>query len=368
MTDSSRAKEYQRIKKMLSLVHLLLTPALLALWVLTPLASETRQMTVSFTDNPWIQVAVFFAVFSLFFFIIDFPLSFYSGFILEHRFQLSNLSLWGWIWEMKKRAVLSFLFSLALIQGLYFLIRFQPGSWWLWAWAAYAGVSWIMGKLFPVFVVPLFYKYQTLPEGELRSRILSLLSRFGLPAANIFSLNLSKTTKKANAAFMGLGKTKRVVLSDTLLEQFTLAEVEQVVAHELGHFKHGDIWKQLGLGLAISLLCFYLGYLGMESFALGLGLQSAADPASLPLLMLIFLGIAYISMPLTNGFSRVCEYAADRFALEACRDRDVFVSMMGKLGALNLADPDPPAWYEFLFYDHPSIKKRILAAQKWNSK
>ena len=113
-----------------------------------------------------------------------------------------------------------------------------------------------MGKLFPVFIVPLFYKYQPLPDGELKSRILALLSRYGLPAANLFSINLSKTTKKANAAFMGLGKTKRVVLSDTLLEQFSSEEIEQVVAHELGHFKHQDIWKQLGLGFFISFVCF----------------------------------------------------------------------------------------------------------------
>ncbi len=368
MTETRNAKEYQRIKKTLALFHLVLTPALLILWVFSGLSIGAREWALNCAPNPFTEVAVFFVLFSLFFFLIDLPLSYYSGFVIEHRFALSNLTFGKWVWEMLKRTLLSFGFSLLLIEGLYALIRFQPYSWWLWAWVAYAGISWVLGKLFPVFIVPLFYKYQPLPEGELRTRILGLLSRYGLPAANLFSLNLSKTTKKANAAFMGIGKTKRVVLSDTLLAQFSAEEIEQVVAHELGHFKHRDIWKQLSLGLVISFLCFGAGFYGINQMVSLLGLRSAADPAGLPLIFLIFLAISYLSLPVTNGFSRVCEYAADRFALDACRNREVFISMMDKLGKVNLADPDPAAWYEWLFYDHPSIKKRIAAAKNWGTK
>lgn len=363
-----RAKEYQRIKKTLSLMHLISTPLLLAVWAFSGISISVHEFVLGVSYNFIWQIAAFFTLFSLFFFLIDLPLSFYSGFVVEHQFRVSNLSFKNWILENLKRAVLSFSFSLLLIIGLYFLIQQRPSDWWLWAWAAYAAVSMIMGKLFPVFIVPLFYKYQPLPEGELKDRILALLSRFGLPAANLFSINLSKTTKKANAAFMGIGKTKRVVLSDTLIESFTPAEVEQVVAHELGHFKHRDIWKQLALGLVISFLCFYLGFHGLQKMLSVLGLQSAAEVAGLPLLMLIFLGVSYFSMPLTNGFSRRCEFAADRFALDACRDRDVFISMMDKLGKLNLSDPDPAPWYEFIFYSHPSIKKRIATANDWSGK
>jgi len=365
-TKNQEAKEYQRIKKTLGLVHLFLTPALLVFWSWFGLAIAARDLASGWCSHPAGEVALFFALFSIFFFVIDFPLSFYSGFILEHRFSLSNLSFGGWLKEMLKRSVLSFSFSLLLIEGLYLLIRWQPQTWWLWAWVIYATLTWVIGKLFPIFIVPLFYKYQAIPEGELRTRILNLFARYDLPAANLFSLNLSKTTKKANAAFMGLGKTKRVVLSDTLLDQFTPAEIEQVVAHELGHFKHGDIWKQLGLGLSISLICFIFGFYGMNYMVAPLHLNSVADVAGLPLLMFIFMIVHYLSLPIVNGFSRICEYAADRFALEACRDKEVFVSMMEKLGRVNLADPDPAPWYEWLFYDHPSIKKRVAAARKWS--
>lgn len=364
--SSDKAKQYQSIKKRLMLLHLFLTPLLLAFWSFSGTTTAVRALVSSWCSHPAAEVGLFFTLFSVFFFVIDFPLSFYSGFILEHCFSLSNLSFGGWLKEMLKRSLLSYAFSLLLIEGLYLLIRFQPQTWWFWSWAGYAGISWVLGKLFPVFIVPLFYKYLPIPEGELRSRILALLSRYDLPAANLFSLNLSKTTKKANAAFMGLGKTKRVVLSDTLLEQFTPAEIEQVVAHELGHFKHKDIWKQLGLGLVISFVCFLAGFYGVEHGVNKLHLKSAADVAGLPLLMLIFMGVHYLSLPVVNGFSRVCEYAADRFALDACGDRDVFISMMDKLGKVNLADPSPAAWYEWLFYDHPSIQKRISAARAWS--
>lgn len=363
-----QAKEYQRIKKNLSLVNLFLTPALLAVWSFSGLSIFLREQVLGVSVNPFWEVGCFFAIFSLISLLIDLPLSYYSGFVIEHRFALSNLTFSKWVQETLKRTLLSFAFSLLLIQGLYFLIRFQPESWWLWAWALYAVLGWVMGKLFPVFIVPLFYKYQPLQAGDLKTRVLALLARFGMPAANLFSLNLSKTTKKANAVFMGLGKTKRVVLSDTLLAQFTPAEIEQVVAHELGHFKHKDIWKQMALGLVISFICFSFAFYGMENGVAVLGLRSAADPAGLPLLFLIFLAVNYLAMPLTNGFSRKCEFAADRFALDACRDKDVFVSMMDKLGRVNLSDPDPDAWYEWLFYSHPSIKKRIAAAEAWNPK
>lgn len=366
--EETRAKEYQRIKKQLSLVHLLLTPALLFLWIVTPLAGLTGDFAVSIADVFFMQIALFFTLFSLFFFLIDLPFSFYSGFMIEHRFGLSNLTFKKWAAETFKRSMLSFLLSLILLEALYFFIASDPQKWWLWAWVAYAAVTWVMGTLFPVLIVPMFYRYQPLGEGELKDRILALLSRHGLPPANLLTLNLSKTTKKANAAFMGIGKTKRVVLSDTLIENFSPEEIEQVVAHELGHFKHRDIWKQLGLGLVISFFCFIAGFTVLGKMTVVLDLHSTADPAGLPLLLLVFLVLHYLSLPLVNGFSRRCEYAADHFALEACRDKNIFISMMEKLGKVNLADPDPAPWYEWIFYSHPSIRKRILAAQQWSLK
>lgn len=366
MTHTDKAREYQEIRRNLSLFNLFLTPALLGILIASGWTFGMRQNAIALVGSgDWGVVAVYFVLFSLFFLIFDLPLSFYSGFMLEHRFGLSNQNFRQWLWDLGKKTLLSFALSLVLLECLYLIIRSDPSRWWLWAWAAYAFVSYVLGKLFPVLIVPLFYKYGRLEDKELETKVLALAARFDMPVGNVYSLNLSKTTKKANAAFMGLGRTKRVVLSDTLIQNFTHSEVEVVVAHELGHYKHRDVWKLLAFGLAASLIAFAAGFWGIHALQGKMGLHSAADVAGLPLLFLIFYAVNLILMPLMNGYSRRQENAADLFALEALGTRDVFISSMNKLGEQNLADPEPPAWYEWFFYDHPSIRKRVAMAEKW---
>lgn len=364
---SRRAALYQRIKRRLTLFHLALTPTLLAILLISGWTFSMRQSAVALAgSNEWAVVAAYFTLFSLFFLIFDLPLGFFSGFMVEHRFGLSNQNFGQWLWDAAKKSLLSFGLSLALLECLYLIIRLCPGTWWVWAWAAYAFVSYVLGKVFPVLIVPLFYKYGRLVDRELERRVLALAGRFGMPVENVYSIDLSKTTKKANAAFMGIGRTKRVVLSDTLIGNFTHEEVEVVVAHELGHDRHGDIWRLLGLGLGVSLLAFAAGFWGMNALAPVLALNAAADVAGLPLLCLIFLAVHFILTPVMNGYSRRRERAADLFALKALGNREVFISCMEKLGRQNLADPAPPAWFEWFFYDHPSIGKRVDMAKHWS--
>ncbi len=362
---SKSASEYQRIRRKLTLFHLILTPSLLGILIASGWTFGMRQNAVALAGaSDWGVVAVYFVLFSLFFLIFDLPLSFYSGFTLEHRFGLSNQSFGQWLWDLGKKTLLSFVLSLVLLECLYLIIRQCPASWWIWAWAAYAFVSYILGKVFPVVIVPLFYKYGRLEDKELEAKVLKLAARFDMPVGNVYSLNLSKTTKKANAAFMGIGKTKRVVLSDTLIRNFTHSEVEVVVAHELGHYKHHDVWRLLALGLAASLVAFGAGFFGMNALVPALSFNSVADVAGLPLLFLIFYVVNLALMPIMNGYSRRRERVADAFALKALETREVFISCMNKLGEQNLADPEPPPWYEWLFYDHPSIAKRVEMAKR----
>lgn len=359
-----QAVDYQKIRRRLSLFQLFLTPALLGILLASGWTFGMRQNAALLAGpNEWAIVAVYFVLFSLFFLIFDLPLSFYSGFMLEHRFGLSNQNFGQWLGDLAKKTLLSFGFSLVLLECLYLIIRHCPGTWWLWAWVAYAFVSYVIGKVFPVLIVPLFYKYGKLEDKELETKVLALAARYGMPVENVYALNLSKTTKKANAAFMGIGRTKRVVLSDTLIQNFSHAEVEVVVAHELGHYKHHDVWRLLAFGLAASLVAFAAGFWGMGALARRVSLESAADVAGLPLLFLIFYAVNLILMPMMNGYSRRRERAADRFALKALPTPDVFISCMKKLGMQNLADPEPPGWYECFFYDHPSIRKRVAMAE-----
>lgn len=360
-----KAKAYQKKKQFLTLFHLVLTPCVLLLAVATPLSLLFKGWASSFNLSPGMTVALYFSLFSLYLLVFDLPFSFYAGFVLEHRFGLSNQNLRSWVVDFLKKTLLSFALSLSLIVGLYALIWRFPENWWLFAWAAYAVVRYVMGKLFPVLIVPLFYQYSRVEDPLLRERIVALASRFGLPVENVYSLNLSRTTKKANAAFMGLGKTKRVVLSDTLLEDFNPDEIEVVVAHELGHFKHCDIWRQFAFGTLTSFVIFWIAASVMDPLSSALGYGGINDLAALPVLFLLFYVAALFLMPLQNGFSRWLERAADRFALEAFSYPQVFISCMEKLGRLNLADPDPHPVYEWFFYDHPAIVRRIRMAKQW---
>ncbi len=351
-----KARAYQKKREVLTLVHLAITPALLAIVIFSGLSLWFKETAQNVSPSPFLVFAVYFLFYSLFMMVVEFPFSFYSGYVVEKSFKLSNQNFLQWFGLFLKKNVLGFAFSMFLVWGLYFLIWNFPDRWWLFAWAAFAVVSYVIGKIFPVFIVPLFYKYGPVENQEVTALIKKLAERFKLPLSKIYSLNLSKTTKKANAAFMGLGKTKRVVLSDTLLAHFTPEEIEAVVAHELGHCIHQDIWKNLAVGLVSSFFGFWLVYKI---------LPGAEDIANLPLIFLIFYAFHLVLMPLQNGFSRWVEKQADRFAFDACGKPRILRECLEKLGRVNLSDPDPNPVFEWFFYDHPSIGRRVRSIQQW---
>ena len=349
------------------MVNLVFTPAILLLTFTTPISAQLKLHAANLSSNNYAVASIYFLFFSLFMLVFDLPLSYYSGFVLEHRFGLSNQTLGAWIVDTAKKSVLSFVLSLLLLLALYALIWTYPENWWVYAWAAYAVVSYVMGKIFPVFIIPMFYKYGNVEDEVLKTKIFSMAEKQGLPVENVYSLNLSKTTKKANAAFMGIGKTKRVVLSDTLIENFTHEEIETVVAHELGHFKHKDIWKQLFVGLVISFIGFWVAFKVMGPLSVRFGFEGIWDISALPLLFFVFYLFSLILTPAQNGFSRWIERQADEFALRVFPYPKVFISCMTKLAEVNLSNPKPGALYEWFFFDHPSISKRIQMAEKWGA-
>jgi len=364
LPGTARAKDYQRKRNWLVLINLFLTIALLSAMIFFGI-QHTFFTWVSSVQNVYGKLFVFFFFFSLYFLIFQLPLGFYSSYILEHRYKLSNHTLKSWILDECKKEVLSFLLAAALIAGLFTIIWKSPENWWLWAWAAYLLVSIVTGKLFPVLIVPLFYKYSPIQDEQLNGRLIRLSERFGIKIQNISSLNLSKTTKKANAAFCGMGKTKRIILGDTLLDRFTHDEIETVLAHEIGHYKHLDIWKQLVFGAIFSIVTFWAGFQIIRTLVPSFGYQGASDVLGMPILFLIFYACGLIVSPASNAYSRHAERRADQFALEHTGNRQAFISAMEKLSETNLADPNPHPIIEFLLYDHPAIQKRIEFAKKF---
>lgn len=364
MTAIEKAKAYQREKYLLSLLNLALQLVLLVVLIGTGLSFVFKNMAEAICPPFYSQVTVYLALFSIYFLIFEFPFAVYSEYFLEKKFELSNHTFKSWLVEFLKKTLLAFLLTLPLVLGLYFLIGQSPTKWWLWAWLGFTGFSYILGQLFPVLIVPLFYRYGKVEDEALKERIIKLVARFGLPLGNVYSLNLSKTTKKANAMFAGLGRTKRLVLGDTLIKDFTPEEIESVVAHELGHFKHHDIWLQLGFSFVTSFFVFLLSFNLLQSFAPALGYAGAGDLAAFPFLYLMFFAAGLILTPLSNAYSRWREREADRFALKALGPKG-FIPAMEKLAQINLADPSPHPLVEWWFYTHPPIAKRIQMGRKF---
>ncbi|MGA7161275.1 MAG: M48 family metallopeptidase [Bacteroidota bacterium] len=360
---SSQAKEYSRIKLTLSLVGTAISFILTLAIVVTGFSLRVENFVHSYTQSPYAALLIFGAILGLLSSIFSSPLSFYSGFILEHRYNLSNQTFFQWMWEQCKAFLVSIPIAVPLVLLFYFFLREYQLLWWLPVATAMFVVSMLLSKIVPVFIMPLFYKFTPLENDALKERILSMCKNTRMNVTGIFTFNLSKTTKKANAGFTGIGKSKRIILGDTLMQHFSDDEVETVFAHELGHYVHGHIWKNILVGT----LSIYAGlFITSKLYFVSLGwfgFSSVDQLAALPLLAL-WLGVySLLTSPLSNVLSRKYEFEADRYALERTGNASAFTSTMRKLAEMNLADTAPHPVIEFLFYSHPSIEKRIRAAE-----
>jgi Zn-dependent protease with chaperone function len=363
-----KAKEYARTRRRLSFVSMgigvvgvfILLFTNLGIWLSDQLQGLSWQPIAGWFP---LQVLVYFLILILGYEIITAPIAYYSGFVLPHRYGLSTMSLKSWLGDLFKGLVLGLVLEILVIEFVYALLAFQPQTWWLWVALALLFFSVVMANLAPVLILPIFYKFTPLPEGDLAKRLLALAEHANTRVRGVFTMHLSNKTTAANAALMGLGNTRRIVVGDTMLDRYTPDEIEVVLAHELGHHVHHDIWK-----LIISQSVLTLGGLYLVNVALHWAVETQhlynglADPATIPLLLALMGAFGLIVMPISNGFSRLVEYQADEYALQATRMVEPFKSAMTRLANQNLADVEPSPIVEFLFHDHPSINKRLKHA------
>ncbi|MGW8256166.1 MAG: M48 family metallopeptidase [Thermoguttaceae bacterium] len=298
---------------------------------------------------------------------VSFPLSFYSGHILEHQFKLSTQSFPGWLWRYAKRHLLGMALGSALMLGLYWLIWTTGSLWWLAAAGAFFLVSVILGQLAPVLILPLFYKVEKLDAPELSERMAELADGTGLSIEGVYRLNLSEETVKANAMLAGLGRTRRVFLGDTLLETFSMAEIAVIFAHEIGHHVFHHMRKMIVAGIIYSAAGFWLcdRLLAVLAARNDTALDYAHLPvATLPLLMLILTTFALVLEPLQNLIGRHYERQSDSYALKRTGDKEAYISAFCKLARLNKDDPSPHPLEVWLFHSHPPIGERLAMAEK----
>ena len=314
----------------------------------------------------WLRLIAMYLLMALGHIAVSFPLSYYSGFVLEHRFGLSRQTLRRWISQYAKGMAMTLVFNIVMVQLLFWTI-WTTGAWW---WLVAAVGSFVvmagLGKLAPVIILPLFYKIERLENERLESSFSKLTAGTGLSIEGIYGMTLSEDTVKANAMLAGLGNTRRVILGDTLLEKFTDEEIQVVFAHEVGHHVHHHIRKLIFLMFVGAGLIFFLCDRVFLAVARQWGL--AADYTNLPVwtLPLLFLLLTVLGMlvePLQNIVSRFFERQADRYALQSTQAPDSFRSAFEKLAALNKADKQPHPVEVFLFHSHPPIQQRLAMAK-----
>ena len=362
-----QAKEYARIQRRFIFLDLILGAGLLLAWLVTGWSVQLRDWITSWTTNPWLSVLAYGAVFGGVFTLLDLPLSYYTGYLLPHRFKQSNQDLKGWLADLVKGLLISIFLGGLILEMVYFTLRSAPGAWWVWAAGFLLVFNVLLSNLAPVLLFPIFYKFTPLAEEDqaLRERLLDLAEKAGASVMGVFRFDMSRRTKSANAGLTGLGNTRRIILGDTLLDEFTHDEIETVLAHELGHHANRDIPLGIAIGTGLTLGGLYLTSLvldwGVEIF----GFNSVSDLAALPLFA-ICLGIfGLLTSPLSNGFSRWREKMADEYALQLTGKGQAYASALKRLSDQNLAEVDPPAWVEFTLHSHPALGKRIQRAENF---
>ncbi len=357
--DNSTAKNYSNTKLIIGIAEGIVSFFLLLGFVAFGYSLHLENFFRTILHNNYLILLAYTLTIGIAASIFFLPLSYYTGYYLEHKYNLSNQTFVKWIWEELKESLVGSAIALPLLLLFFFVLQTFGELWWLPFAVLMFIISVLLAQIVPIVILPLFYKVTPIENENLKERIVKLSNDAGLKVENVFKFDMSKNTKKANAAFTGLGKTKRILLGDTLLENYTDDEIETVIAHELGHFKKKHIVKNIFIGTASSFFTFFIiAFLHKQSLN-WFSFNSILQISSLPILVLWGAIIGLIQSPITNIISRKFEYEADNYAIEATGKKEAFIKTLEKLTDQNLGDKEPNAFVEWFFYSHPSIKKRI---------
>ncbi len=360
----ARSRRYSAVKARFfaaDLIIMVVSLVIFQLFLSRPVSRFALGLYASFYANCFVYTCVFL----LFVYIAGFPLHMAGSFFLERRFGLSDRSFGSWMTDEAKSVALSFALWMVCVEVFYLVLRNFPANWWMIAAFLWIFFTVVLARFLPVFLIPLFYKYLPIEDEPLKERIVSLADAAGIRLMDVCQIDLSRKTKKANAALVGLGKTRKVILADTLMKGFTPDEVGTVVAHELGHFKYRHIWQLLAFSGALTLAGFFLFSRVADRIAAITGANGISDLYLLPALVLIACVAGIAILPVQNLFSRILEKQADKFALRLTgNDTASFISVMKKLADMNLAEIDPSALKKIFLYSHPPIGERIRMAEE----
>lgn len=358
--NEDRSTRYRRLQRRASLYSAASVAALLSLVLVSGAGVAFRE---AMGGSSWLAMVTFTIVLYALGEVAQAPFAWYKGLALERRYGLTSQSTAAWLADHARAGAIGLALALVLATGVWSLMRLLPGTWWLAAALALVMLLALIARVAPVVLLPLFHDLVPLDRPELVARLEALADRAGVPVLGVFTWRMADKTRKANAALAGLGATRRILVSDTLLAEHSDDEIEVVLAHELAHHVHRDIWTSLAVEGSLVAAACYVADAVLERAAGAFGLAGKTDVAALPLLVLILSAVLVALRPAANALSRAHERRADRYALEATGNAGAFVSAMKRLGGQNLAEERPSRLVEMLFYTHPPMAARIAAAQ-----
>jgi STE24 endopeptidase len=369
--NEDKASRYHRLSRRARVAGGVWSTSLVATLVATPLSAFMRDVAIQYANavpapaalTPSLVVVIYVMMLAGLHECGALPLAYYRGHVLESRYDLSRQSAGRWWRTYIKEAVFGLGFLQVCAVCLYALIGWWPNAWWIAATIGWSVGMVCLARLGPVLLFPLFYEVKPVQRDELHEDLIRLTRKAGTQAVGVYRWTLSDSTRKANAALVGLGRTRRILLSDTLLSDYSNDEITVVLAHELGHHVHGDIWRGLGLDAAVRFISFYAAHRGVLVIGPMTGVMHAADVAGLPLILLVCGTLSMVAQPLANARSRAQERRADRFALDLTDNSPAFVSAMRRLAQQNLAEEHPSRWVQTLFHTHPSTAERLAIAR-----
>lgn len=367
--NEDKATRYHRLRRRAEVLGTLAAGVVLLALILTNGALNLRErasMMAGLAGFEEVITVISFAIgLSLLLHIVELPFAYYQGYVLEHRYGLSNQTLNHWLKDQVKAGVLALVFAAIGASIVYAALRSSPQWWWLISAVTFALAMIVLAQLAPVLLLPLFYRFKPLDRPALVARLMALAARANTQIRGVFEWTLSAHTKKANAALTGMGGTRRILLSDTLLADYSDDEIEVVLAHELSHHVHHDLWRSVATQTALLVAGFYAAHVALTRLADRLELRGLDDPAGLPLLLLVGGVCSCLFLPIANALSRRHERRADRYALDMTHQPEAFISAMKRLSQQNMAEEHPSRLVQWLFYSHPPIRQRIEAAREW---
>ncbi|HEX5110951.1 MAG TPA: M48 family metallopeptidase [Vicinamibacterales bacterium] len=368
MANEDKATRYQRLQRRASIAAAVAAAAALVVLLLTGGAVSLRRMVAAAVGGGFVLTTAGYAVaLGLLIEAVQLPFAYYQGITLERRYGLSTHTRAHWWLDRAKGLTLTLGFGAAAALIVWALLRAAPEYWWIFAAAGFGVVAVVLAQAAPVWLMPIFYQFTPLDRPALAARLVTLARRANADVVGVFEWRLSDRTRKANAALAGIGRTRRILLSDTLLSDHSDDEIEVILAHELAHHVYRDIWTAMALDAVLTAAGFYAADFLLTQSWRWLGLSGKGDLAAMPLVLLAAGAVTLLLVPAAHALSRFHERRADRYALELTGGADAFVSAMKRLSAQNLAEERPSRLTELLFHSHPSTSARIAAARSWAS-